>query len=216
MMQNFFHGPTHLRRAAIVAAGLTMLTPALAADRTHNLPLPHGPSSATVSACFVPEQMCVDFIVAAINAAGSSIRVQAYGFTSAPILSALAAAKRRGLDVQVILDKSNDRTSHDDADGAGDEVAPRRVTRGRYSGATYMANAGVPVFIDYHPAIAHNKIIIIDQRLVIGGSYNYTSSAERRNAENVTFIDSQEVAGWYLQNWMLRKEVSRVFDGPQQ
>ena len=197
-------------------AGLTILTPAFAADRTHNLPLPHGPTEATVSACFVPEQVCVDSVVAAISAAGSSIRVQAYGFTSAPILSALAAAKRRGLDVQVILDKSNDRTSHDDAEGAGDEVAPRRGARNRYSGATYMANAGVPVFIDYQPAIAHNKVIIIDQRLVIGGSYNYTSSAERRNAENVTFIDSPEVAGWYLRNWMSRKEASRIFSIPRQ
>ena len=207
---------THLMRAAVVVAGLTMLTSAFAADRTHNLPQPHGPTAATVSACFVPAQVCVDSIVAAINAAGSSIRVQAYGFTSAPILSALTAAKGRGLDVQVILDKSNDRTSRKDAGGAGDEEAPRHGSRSRYTGATYMANAGVPVFIDYQPAIAHNKIIIIDQRLVVGGSYNYTASAEHRNAENVTFIDSPEVAGWYLQNWMSRKEVSRIFTAPSQ
>lgn len=96
MIQNIFYCPTHLTRAAIVVAGLTMLTPAFAADRTHNLPLPHGPASATVSACFVSEQVCVESIVAAINAAGSSIRVQAYGFASAPILSALAAIMHEG------------------------------------------------------------------------------------------------------------------------
>jgi hypothetical protein len=29
----------------------------------------------------------------------------------------------------------------------------------------------------------------------------------------VTFIDSPEVAGWYLDNWQSRKEVSRAFEG---
>ena len=216
MLQVRSYRLTHLMRAAILVAGLTLLTPAFAADRTHNLPQLHGPTAATISACFVPAQICVDSIVAAIDTAGSSIRVQAYGFTSAPILSALSTAKKRGLDVQVILDKSNDRTSRNGTEGAEDEVARSPGSRSRYTGATYMANAGVPVFIDYQPAIAHNKVIIIDQHLVIGGSYNYTSSAERRNAENVTFIDSPEVAGWYIQNWMSRKEVSRTFTAPSQ
>jgi phosphatidylserine/phosphatidylglycerophosphate/cardiolipin synthase-like enzyme len=53
---------------------------------------------------------------------------------------------------------------------------------------------GIPVWIDYEPAIAHNKVIIIDGRLVIGGSYNYTAAAQKRNAENVTFMESEELA----------------------
>src|SRR5438309_6038372 len=72
-----------------------------------------------------------------------------------------------------------------------------------------MANAGVPVWIDDAPAIAHNKIIVIDRRIVIGGSYNYTASAERRNAENVTFIDSPDMAEWFLANWTSRRDASR-------
>src|SRR5580704_11665160 len=58
------------------------------------------------------------------------IRVQAYSFTSPPILSALVSAKGRGLDVAVILDKSNDRSGE----------------KSRYSGATFVAHAGIPVF----------------------------------------------------------------------
>jgi phosphatidylserine/phosphatidylglycerophosphate/cardiolipin synthase-like enzyme len=77
-----------------------------------------------------------------------------------------------------------------------------------------MANAGVPVFIDNKPAIAHNKVIVIDTRLVIGGSYNYTASAEHRNAENVTFIASPVVAKWYAKNWLSRKSASRVYVRP--
>jgi phosphatidylserine/phosphatidylglycerophosphate/cardiolipin synthase-like enzyme len=94
----------------------------------------------------------------------------------------------------VILDKSNDRSGE----------------KSRYSGAKFVAHAGIPVFIDHQPAIAHNKIVIIDRHLVITGSYNFTRSAERRNAENVTFIDSAEVASRFLSNWNARRAVSRL------
>lgn len=150
---------------------------------------------AAVSTCFTPAQPCADSIVERINEATSEIRVQAYSFTSRPILSALVSAKERGLDVVVILDKSNDR----------------RGERSRNSGATFVAHAGIPVFIDYKPRIAHNKIIIIDHRLVITGSYNFTLSAERRNAENVDFIDSVDVASRFLSNWNARRAESRAY-----
>jgi phosphatidylserine/phosphatidylglycerophosphate/cardiolipin synthase-like enzyme len=120
------------------------------------------PVLAPVSACFVPAENCPAQIVAAIDAATTEIRVQAYAFTSPPILGALASAKRRGLDVQVVLDRSNDHSASET----------------RYSGATFMANAGVPVWIDTHAGIAHNKLIIIDQHLVVGGSFNFSAAAQ--------------------------------------
>lgn len=165
-------------------------------ERNH-LP-PHGPVAAQVAVCFTPAQHCSEAVVAAIDAAQREIRVQAYGFTSPSILKALANAKKRGVDVQAILDKSND------------PVHPSR--KSQYTGATFAVHAGIPTWIDYKPAIAHNKVIVIDQKLVIGGSYNYTSSAENRNAENVTFSDSPELARFYLDNWESRKAESRVFD----
>ncbi len=155
-------------------------------------------ATASVSACFRPgPASCADLIVSKLDAAGLKIRMQAYYLTSPLILHALAAAKRRGLDVEVILDKSQDR---------------RTSTRSRYSGATYLANAGVPVWIDDLPAIAHNKIVIIDDRAVITGSFNFTKSADERNAENVVMLDSPEVAGWFAQNWEARRAASRLFE----
>ena len=133
-------------------------------------------------------------IADAIAAAKVAIRVQAYGFTSPPILKALADAKRRGVDVEVILDRSNQEA--------------------RYTGATFMAHAGVPVWIDTADGIAHAKNIIIDRRLVIGGSFNYTLSADARNVENVTFIDSLEVATWFLCAWERRRAEALVFQPP--
>jgi len=145
---------------------------------------------AQVSVCFVPGEACAAQIVAAIAAAQAEVRVQAYGFSAAPILAALAQARGRGVDVAVILDRSE---------------ALRICDRD----AALLA-AGVPVWIDHMPGIAHNKIIVIDRRVVIGGSYNYTASAERRNAENVTFIESEAVAARFLANWARRQAVAEA------
>jgi phosphatidylserine/phosphatidylglycerophosphate/cardiolipin synthase-like enzyme len=172
------------RRAAILLAALLFPLAAVAQ-----------PAPAQVDVCFTPAQHCQPRIVEAINAARSEIEVQAYGFTSVPILGALAAAKQRGVDVQVILDKSN--------------------LTAQYSGAVYVAHTGIPIWIDNRPAIAHNKTIIIDKRLVIGGSYNYSSSAETRNAENVLFLESPTVAAEFLANWESRRQASMPFSAPR-
>lgn len=95
----------------------------------------------------------------------------------------------------VILDKSDDRASS----GRGP------------TGAEVVARAGIPVFIDYRPAIAHNKVIVIDKHIVVTGSYNFTAAAEHRNTENVTVIDLAEVANRFLSKWDSRRAVSRTF-----
>ena len=109
------------------------------------------------------------------------ILVQAYSFTSAPIAGALKAAHDHGVDVRVILDKSQ-RTE-------------------RYSGMTFLVRAGVPTWIDAAHAIAHNKIMVIDSRVVITGSFNFTKAAEERNAENLLILESPELAEIYRKNW---------------
>nr|WP_294512968.1 phospholipase D-like domain-containing protein [uncultured Rhodopila sp.] len=159
----------------------------------------HGPAAALVGVCFVPAQECDTPVVQAIAGARTFIRVQAYGFTSQTILEALADARARGVDVQAILDKSDDKPERE-----GQTARKRHL-----SGARFTAEANIPTWIDDSVSIAHNKVIIIDGHLVIGGSYNYTASAERRNAENVTFIDAPVVADFYLVNWESRKTASR-------
>jgi phosphatidylserine/phosphatidylglycerophosphate/cardiolipin synthase-like enzyme len=151
--------------------------------------------SPPVTTCFTPAQACAELIVGILAHAQSQIRLQAYGFTSLPILTALVSAKQRGVDVVVILDKSDDRASS----SLG------------VSGAELVARAGIPVLIDYRPAIAHNKVIVVDKHIVVTGSYNFTAAAERRNTENVTVIDSSEVASRFLANWESRRGVSRPF-----
>lgn len=147
--------------------------------------------TARVSACFEPGQNCAARIVASIDAAKQDIYVQAYGFSSIAILTALRAAADRGVNLYVVLDKSNRKK--------------------RNSGAEMMRLAGARVWIDDAVGIAHNKIIIIDGHLVIGGSFNYTKNAQKRNAENVTFIEGQSVAAAFLDNWMSRMAVSTPY-----
>lgn len=135
-----------------------------------------------LKAFFSPNGGCTQAVVDALNAAKKTILVQAYSFTSVPIAKALVDAKHRGVDVWVILDKSQ-RTE-------------------RYSGATYLVNEGIPTFIDASHKIAHNKVMVIDDQEVITGSFNFTKAAESGNAENVLLIlHAPELAARYTANW---------------
>jgi phosphatidylserine/phosphatidylglycerophosphate/cardiolipin synthase-like enzyme len=130
---------------------------------------------------FTPGDSPTQAIVDALAQAKAAIHVQAYSFTSAPIADALRQAHRRGVAVSVILDKSNQTD--------------------RYSVATFLGNAGIDVWIDSRHAIAHNKVMIVDRSVVITGSFNFTRSAEERNAENLLVIRDTELARRYLANW---------------
>ena len=146
--------------------------------------------AAPVDVCFVPAERCDVRIADEIATARSSIRLQAYGFNSKVILPALVAAKERGVDIAVILDRSDERGSH--------------------IGIAAMQAVGVPVWIDTPPGIAHMKAIVIDQRKVIAGSFNFTNSAQRRNVEDVLFVDDPRLAARFLENWGERQAVSRA------
>lgn len=143
--------------------------------------------------CFTPGMDCEGMIVTAIASAKHTIKVQAYSFTSAPIANAIVEASERGVEVQAIVDKSQ-RTA-------------------RYTGATFLANAHIPVLVDVEPAIAHNKVIVIDdgdaRPTVLTGSFNFTKAAQRSNAENVIeIVGDRNVAAAYVGNFNKRLEIS--------
>jgi phosphatidylserine/phosphatidylglycerophosphate/cardiolipin synthase-like enzyme len=143
--------------------------------------------------CFSPRGGCTENIVDQITNAKSEILVQAHSFTSAPIAKALLNAFKRGVRVEVILDK--------------------RQRTERYSSAAFMHNAGIYTYIDTAHAIAHNKIMIIDKETVITGSFNFTKAAEEKNAENVLVIKSKELAKVYTDNWYKHKAHSEKYEG---
>jgi phosphatidylserine/phosphatidylglycerophosphate/cardiolipin synthase-like enzyme len=139
-------------------------------------------ASSDISVYFSPNGGCTEAIVREISRARREIKVQAYSFTSPAIAQALGKAAERGVRVTALLDKSQ-RTE-------------------KYTGATYLANHQIPVFIDAKHAIAHNKIIIIDGQTILTGSFNFTQSAEERNAENLLIIrDHPDLVSRYLANF---------------
>ena len=144
--------------------------------------------SGEVATCFTPPSGCGTVIANLISKAEKSIYVQAYGFTSGEIAKALINARNRGVEVRVLLDKSN--------------------IGAKYSKMRDLRKAGIEVLIDEVSGIAHNKIIIIDGSLVITGSFNFTISADIGNTENVIIVRDKQVAQRYLQNWFARYEIS--------
>ncbi len=159
---------------------------------SHRPPQPvAGTSQPTWRACFSPAGGCTQLVVETIAQAQQTIFVQAYSFTSAPIANALIAAHRRGVHVEVIADKSQPLE--------------------RYSRIAQLTRAGMPVWIDALHAIAHNKLMVIDEALVITGSFNFTKAAEQENAENLLVLRDATLAAQYAANWNRHQAHSRRY-----
>ena len=120
-------------------------------------------------------------IVHAIDASQREVLVQAYGFTHNAIAQALLRANDRGVSVRVLLDQKSDHTN-------------------RYV-IDLFNQAQVTMRSDGKHAIAHNKVMVIDDSVVITGSFNFTNSAETRNAENFLILKSSDLASQYKSQW---------------
>ena len=144
----------------------------------------------SIEVLFSPKGGCQDAVVREIKKARREILVQAYSFTADPLTYGLVEAKKRGVNVEVILDKSN-------------EVE-------RFSDLNILLENGLHPLIDSEHAIAHNKVMIIDQKVVVTGSFNFTNQAENQNAENMLIIKGHpEMASKYRNNFMVHKQHSK-------
>jgi phosphatidylserine/phosphatidylglycerophosphate/cardiolipin synthase-like enzyme len=136
---------------------------------------------------FSPKGGCMNAIVAELSTARSEVLVQAYSFTCPDIAKALIDAAARRVKVVVLLDRSNEEES--------------------YSGLGDLQQHGIEVWIDACHAIAHNKVMVIDQRTVITGSFNFTRQAENNNAENLLILrHHHDLAVLYRANFHVHKE----------
>ncbi|SNS36917.1 PLD-like domain-containing protein [Noviherbaspirillum humi] len=145
------------------------------------------PLHGTVQAAFAPWDDSEALIEDALGTARRDILVQAYLLTSKRIGAALLAAHRRGVAVRIL------------ADADQHEKTPS-------SQLPKLAAAGLPIWLETRYQNAHNKIIVIDahgaEPAVITGSYNFTWTAQHKNAENLLIIrGSPELALRYASNW---------------
>lgn len=182
---------TRLGRTAM--AGL--LLAALSAAASASQPLP---AVGTVQALFSPWDDAEGGLIDAIKGARHSIHVQAFVFTSRNIAKALIGAKQRGVKVEVLADSM-------------------QAINNEHSQVKALHEAGIPVRFEVRYANAHNKIMLIDAEdkkpVVITGSYNYTYSAQARNAENLLILQgNRKLAGHYLNNWRRHQAEALSYD----
>jgi phosphatidylserine/phosphatidylglycerophosphate/cardiolipin synthase-like enzyme len=146
------------------------------------------PAQSSIEVAFTPWDDAEGALLRTVRSARHAIYVQAYLLTSRSLAKTLIEARQSGIAVEILAD--HDMT----AKPGGSSQIP------------LLAAAGIPVFIETRYAAAHNKIILVDpesaQSAVVTGSYNFTFSAQTRNAENLLIIrNNPELAIAYLHNW---------------
>ncbi len=128
---------------------------------------------------FSPDDHTADHIIEQIQNAQESIYFMAFSFTSDPIADAMIARANSGVDVAGVMETRQYNSN----------------TGGEFDTLTA---AGLDVRLDGNPNNMHHKVIIIDGKIVITGSYNFSRSAEERNDENTLIIHNAEIAAQYL------------------
>ncbi|MBV6855971.1 phospholipase D family protein [Xanthomonas euvesicatoria pv. euvesicatoria] len=174
----------HICRFVLLVVLVVQVAPAAAAE-------------STAQVGFSPEGTGQSLVLDVIKTARSELRVMAYSFTAPDIAQALIAAKKRGVDVRVVVDADQSRQ------------------RSQIAALNTLALAGVSVRLNGRYQIMHDKVIVADRRTVQTGSFNYTRSAEKANSENVIVLwDVPGYAGEFLQHWQSRWDQAAPYQPP--
>jgi phosphatidylserine/phosphatidylglycerophosphate/cardiolipin synthase-like enzyme len=145
------------------------------------------PAKGSVEVLFTPWDDAEGALLRVFGEARKAIYVQAFLLTSRTLGRALIDAHRRGVAVAVLADRE-------------------MVAKGDNSQIPQLVEAGIPVGLEVRYQSAHNKIVLIDPEeahpIVVTGSFNFTFSAQARNAENLLILrDNPPLAQAYLANW---------------
>jgi phosphatidylserine/phosphatidylglycerophosphate/cardiolipin synthase-like enzyme len=140
-----------------------------------------------VEVYFSPDDRVQRRLVDLIGEARQSIYFLAYSFTSDAIAEVILERAAAGVRVVGVLDENQAQGNQG----------------GEYQ---RFLESGLEVRLDGNPKSMHHKVLIIDDRIVVTGSYNFSQNAETRNDENTLVIDSPEMASLY------KAEFERVFN----
>ncbi len=128
---------------------------------------------------FAPDDNVQARLVDIINNAQESIYFMAFSFTADPLGRAIRARAEDGVTVAGVMDTEQVNSN------IGTEFDP-------------FGQAGLDVVRDGNEGQMHHKVIIIDESIVIFGSYNFTNSAETRNDETLLVIYNEDIAGQFM------------------
>lgn len=140
---------------------------------------------------FSPDDGVAKPILEILNNAEESIYFMAFSFTTDEFGEAIRLQAKNGLTVAGVMEEQQVKSN------IGTEYDP-------------FKQAGLDVFIDGIEGQMHHKTMIIDGRIVITGSYNFSRAAEIRNDENLIVIYDEQIADFFLQ------EFQRVYQQAQQ
>jgi phosphatidylserine/phosphatidylglycerophosphate/cardiolipin synthase-like enzyme len=152
-----------------------------------NTPNPDFKTGTTrMQSCFSPDDGCSAQLLKVIQSAKQSISFLAYSFTSDDLAQALIERSKQGVKIEGVMERSQVESN---------------------GGSDYdrFRSAGLEVRLDGNPKQMHDKVMIIDDQIVVTGSFNYTYSAEHTNDENLLVIYNPQIAGLYL------AEFERIF-----
>jgi phosphatidylserine/phosphatidylglycerophosphate/cardiolipin synthase-like enzyme len=135
-----------------------------------------------VDVYFSPDDGVQAILLDILNDAQESIYFMAFSFTADELGNAIRERAESGVTVAGVMDeeqvKSNQGTEFD-----------------------AFRQAGLDVYIDGNPGQMHHKIMIVDESIVIVGSYNFTNSAETRNDENLLVIYNDQIAAQFIEEF---------------
>ena len=120
-------------------------------------------------------------IIPIVKSATQSIRFMTFSFTDFPLAEAMIERSKNGVDVSGVFERV----------GSDTEASELKT----------LICADVPARRDGNPSFLHHKVIVIDERIVVTGSMNYSTNAEESNDENVLIIDNAEIARLYIQEF---------------
>ena len=131
-----------------------------------------------VEVYFAPEDGVADRLLQLLSSARSHVRFLAFQFTDPRLADALVDLAGEGVTVQGVMEA--------------------RAAEGPYSQYDRLREGGVEVSLDGNPYTMHHKVLIIDDQIVVLGSYNFTTSADEENDENLLIVHDPEVARAFL------------------
>ena len=139
-----------------------------------------------VEVYFSPEDGTAQRLAELISGARSSVVFLAFSFTSDLLAEAMLERASQGVVVMGVFEEAQVTSN------IGSQYAP-------------FLERGIDVRLDSNPRNMHHKVIVIDEQIVVIGSYNFSSSAERRNDENTVILHNPHIAALFVQ------EFQRIF-----
>ena len=130
---------------------------------------------------FSPNGGCQDAVIATIDNAKETIDIAMYYLTAREIAQTLVKAQERKVKVRIVLDQSQETQ--------------------KYSKSHYLIKEGVDARYHVGPGLMHNKFVVIDGKILITGSFNWTPTADQKNEENMLIINDKKTIEEYAKRF---------------